>query len=95
MGKSSTGDGLTRKDKLPKESNRGPQEKYLRSSLLSYSGALATGVGSVTALLAGDAVGGGGGGGQGPAVVEPAYAQPGGGAAAGEPAPQQFTNPIP
>ena len=29
---------MTRKDKLPKESNRGPQEKYLRSSLLSYSG---------------------------------------------------------
>ena len=36
--KSSTGDRLTRKDWLPKESNRGPQEKYLRSSLLSYSG---------------------------------------------------------
>ena len=29
---------MTRKDWLPKESNRGPQEKYLRSSLLSYSG---------------------------------------------------------
>ena len=29
---------MTRKDRLPKESNRGPQEKYLRSSLLSYSG---------------------------------------------------------
>ena len=33
VGKSSTGDRLTRKDWLPKESNRGPQEKYLRSSL--------------------------------------------------------------
>ena len=58
-------------------------------------GALATGAGSVTTPLAGDAAGGGDGGGQGPAVVEPAYAQPGGGAAAGEPAPQQVTNPHP
>ena len=29
---------MTRNDWLPKESNRGPQEKYLRSSSLSYSG---------------------------------------------------------